>query len=138
MALLKAREAVMSNFRPILAAANITEQQWRVLRALAEAHGPLSVSQLADRTLLLGPSLSRILTRLEAKGLLHRAAAADDARRAVISLNPAGQALLAEFGPLSEARYRWIEAQLGAAQLQLLYEVLAATADAVATPGREG
>lgn len=137
MALLKAREAVMSNFRPFLAAEDVTEQQWRVLRALADADGPLSVSQLAERTLLLGPSLSRILTGLEARGLLDRATASDDARRAVISINRGGRSLLAKIGPRSEARYRWIEEQLGAGELARLYELLALVAEAVADPGRD-
>jgi homoprotocatechuate degradation regulator HpaR len=130
MALLKARETVMSHFRPILAAENITEQQWRVLRALADADRPLSVSQIVERTFLLGPSLSRILAGLERRGLLDRDTASDDARRALISANPDGRALLAKIGPLSEARYRWIEDRLGAGQLDRLYDLLALVADA--------
>ncbi|MDU2926702.1 MAG: homoprotocatechuate degradation operon regulator HpaR, partial [Bradyrhizobium sp.] len=35
MALLRAREAVMRQFRPILRQHGLTEQQWRILRALA-------------------------------------------------------------------------------------------------------
>ena len=46
IALLEAREAVMSRFRPMLATHDITEQQWRVLRVLAEA-GPLEATELA-------------------------------------------------------------------------------------------
>jgi homoprotocatechuate degradation regulator HpaR len=129
MALLKAREAVMSQFRPILAAENITEQQWRVLRALADADQPLSVSQIVERTFLLGPSLSRILAGLERRGLLDRDTASEDARRALISANPAGRALLAKVGPLSEARYRSIEERLGTGELDRLYELLALVAD---------
>lgn len=138
MALLKAREAVMSNFRPILAAEGLTEQQWRVLRALADADDPMSVNQLAERSLLLGPSLSRILTGLEARGLLDRTKAPDDARRAVIAINGGGRALLAKIGPRSEARYRWIEEQLGDGELARLYELLALVAHAVVDPGRRG
>ena len=138
MALLKAREAVMSNFRPILAAEGLTEQQWRVLRALADADNPMSVNQLAERSLLLGPSLSRILTGLEARGVLDRTKAPEDARRAVIAINGGGRALLAKIGPRSETRYRWIEAQLGDGELARLYELLALLADSVVDPGRRG
>ena len=60
MALLRTREAVMWLFRPGLRSRGVTEQQWRILRALAHA-GPLEVTELADATFLLGPSLSRIL-----------------------------------------------------------------------------
>ena len=43
MALLRAREATMRWFRPHLAAHGLTEQRWRVLRALTSADGPLDV-----------------------------------------------------------------------------------------------
>ena len=50
--LLQARESVIAHFRPILKAHGLTEQQWRVLRALVDA-GPLEplieeLSQLVD------------------------------------------------------------------------------------------
>ena len=66
MELLRAREAVMRRFRPGLRGHGVTEQQWRILRALAHS-GPLEVSQLADATCLLAPSLSRILPDMGVK-----------------------------------------------------------------------
>src|SRR5690349_9893825 len=56
MELLRAREAVMRQFRPALRDNGVTEQQWRILRALAHS-GPLEVSALAEATCLLAPSL---------------------------------------------------------------------------------
>ena len=38
IALLQAREAAMSYFRPIVKRHNLTEQQWRIVRILAESH----------------------------------------------------------------------------------------------------
>ena len=58
MALLLAREATMRRFRPSLAEHGLTEQQWRVLRALASADQPIEVSVLAERTALLAPSVT--------------------------------------------------------------------------------
>ncbi len=37
IALLQAREAAMSYFRPIVKRHNLTEQQWRIVRILAES-----------------------------------------------------------------------------------------------------
>src|SRR5215472_5009922 len=71
MALLRAREAVMRLFRPGLRQRRVTEQQWRILRALAHA-GPLEISELAETTCLLAPSLSRILPELERRSLISR------------------------------------------------------------------
>src|SRR5262245_61859399 len=62
--LLRAREAVMSHFRPILAAHDVTEQQWRVIRVLFEA-GTLDASEVADKASILAPSLTRMIRSLE-------------------------------------------------------------------------
>ena len=60
MLLLRGREAVMRYFRPSLLEHGVTEQQWRVLRALSTAD-EMEVMMLASATYLLAPSLSRIL-----------------------------------------------------------------------------
>ncbi len=124
MALLRAREAVMRQFRPILTEHDVTEQQWRVLRALHDADEPLSVGELADRTYLLGPSLSRMLVALEARSLILRRAA-DDARRSEIVIAPGGRDVVAAVAPQSEAAYTAIDEQLDPGELDHLYELLA-------------
>ena len=50
MALLLARESTMRRFRPLLAEHGLTEQQWRVLRALASADEPIEVSETSSTT----------------------------------------------------------------------------------------
>ncbi|MGI9614255.1 MAG: homoprotocatechuate degradation operon regulator HpaR [Acidimicrobiales bacterium] len=120
MALLRAREAAMRLFRPLLAEHDLTEQQWRVLRALAATGERMDVGALADRTFLLGPSLSRILTNLEGRGLIDRTAAPDDQRRSLIALDPQGAALVSRIAPSSEATYNRIESQFGSARLSAL------------------
>lgn len=124
MALLQAREAAMRLFRPMLADHDLTEQQWRVLRALNAEDHPLEVGVLAEHTFLLAPSLSRILANLEARSLVARTTAAHDQRRSLIALTPDGQALVGRVGPQSEALYNSIEEHFGAARLeQLLHEL---------------
>src|SRR5215470_17572845 len=104
MALLRAREAVMRRFRPGLRRHGVTEQQWRVLRALAHS-GPMEVTELASATFLLAPSLSRILPDMETRALIKRTQADADLRRSVISLEPKGLRLIASHAPFSEATY---------------------------------
>ena len=120
MALLQAREATMRLFRPALAEHGLTEQQWRVLRALAASAAPLEVGELADSTFLLGPSLSRILTNLEGRGLVARRTVQSDQRRNEISLSRIGQTLVSEVAPTSEAIYNRIEAAFGKNHLSAL------------------
>ena len=49
IALLQAREAAMGYFRPIVKRHNLTEQQWRIVRVLAE-HPSMDFHDLACRT----------------------------------------------------------------------------------------
>ena len=72
----------MRQFRPSLRRHDLTEQQWRILRALA-AIDTIEVSELARTAFLLGPSLSRILRDLEARKLIERKTAKTDLRRGV-------------------------------------------------------
>ncbi len=124
MALMRAREAVMRHFRPSLAEHDLTEQQWRVLRALEDADDALSVGELAERTNLLGPSLSRMLTTLDERRLIARSSVAGDARRAEIRITTIGVELVAAVAPRSEAAYEHIERRLGPGELEALYVLL--------------
>lgn len=93
IALLRAREKVMGPIRLMLHDVGVTEQQWRVLRVLDE-EGPLDPTHIAEQACLLLPSLTRILQKLEAKGLVTRCTDNRDRRRQVISATDAGRALI--------------------------------------------
>jgi len=104
MQLLQAREAAMAHFRPMLRGHDLTEQQWRVIRVLA-SEASLDAGELARRSLLLAPSLSRILTHLEAQEMVVRDPDPTDQRRSVLRLTAAGRKKFAAVGPDSEALY---------------------------------
>jgi homoprotocatechuate degradation regulator HpaR len=125
MSLLRAREAVMRQFRPSLRNHGLTEQQWRILRALS-AVDEIEVTELAHVAFLLGPSLSRILRDLEARQLIERKAAETDARRAVVSISAKGLKLIEAVAPTSEAIYAEITRRFGARKLAELQEMLGA------------
>jgi homoprotocatechuate degradation regulator HpaR len=123
MTLLRAREAVMRPFRASLRRHGVTEQQWRVLRALDQS-GEVDAAELANATFLLGPSLSRILRDLDRRGLIAKRAVKADLRRARIAIAPAGRALIEEIRPESEAIYAEISARFGLEPLILLQSML--------------
>jgi homoprotocatechuate degradation regulator HpaR len=133
MALMRARESVMRHFRPKLQAANLTEQQWRTLRALGNGE-EMEATRLAVATFLLAPSLTRILRDLEARGLVLRRAGPRDARVALIKLSPEGATLLRELGAHSEQIYSAIEARLGRERLNALMLELSAVAQDLQAP----
>ena len=123
--LLKARELAMARFRPMLRSHQLTEQQWRVLRVLAANEGSaIDATTLAERAMLLAPSLSRILQYLEGEGFVRRVADQQDQRRAYIELTPAGRRKFAAVGPDAERQYAAIEARFGRRKLAMLYELL--------------
>jgi homoprotocatechuate degradation regulator HpaR len=124
MALLRCREAVMARFRPTLRQHGISEQQWRILRALA-SDGPMRAGDLAAATLLSAPSVSRLLKSLSARGLIRRAASTDDLRATRITITAKGRRLVEQIAPLSEAIYADIAAAVGARDLDDLYRMLA-------------
>jgi homoprotocatechuate degradation regulator HpaR len=128
MALMRAREAIMRRFRAILGEHDVTEQQWRVLRALADVDGSLTAGELADRTFLLGPSLSRMLVTLDERGLIRRSTDAVDGRRSQIAISAPGRRLVGAIAPHSEMVYDEISAQLGSEDLERLYDLLRRTA----------
>ena len=124
MALLQAREAAMRLFRPLLAKHDLTEQQWRVLRALAASTQDLEVGEIAEQTFLLSPSLTRILSNLEGRQLISRATVAKDQRRSAISLTGSGHDLVTDIAPKSETIYSLIEAAFGSKRLASLLDEL--------------
>ena len=125
MALLKAREEVMAGFRPNLRAHNITEQQWRALKSLAQ-HDEMRAGQLARASLISMPSLTRILRALEAQGLIQRRAEQRDQRAALISLTEAGHAMVVSVSSGAEHRYDQIAEAFGPEQLEQLHHLLEA------------
>ena len=136
MALMRTREAVMRHFRPSLRDHDLTEQQWRVLRALDHA-GPLEATDLARQTVLLAPSLSRILRDLESRGLVERAVVQSDLRRSVIRVSDAGAALIGSIAPDSEATYESIARRFGRGKLKTLFALLNELEQTLDTPGEQ-
>lgn len=92
--LLAAREAVMAPIRPHLRNSNVTEQQWRVLRVLADAEF-LDARGIADQALLYAPTVTRILKELGERKLIERQVDPDDGRRSIISITAEGRRLVA-------------------------------------------
>ena len=62
--------------------------------ASIDRHGPLTPSELAERERIQRPTVTRLLVRLEAAGLIARAADPADGRSSLITVTPAGRDLL--------------------------------------------
>ena len=121
--LIQAREALMTQFRPILNQANITDQQWRIIRLLAE-NGTLDFQDLANKACILRPSLTGILTRLEKAGMAVRLKPSNDQRRVFLKLTQEGEKLYQSIGEKVDERYDAIENVFSKEKLEKLKELL--------------
>jgi len=117
IALLKARDSVMARFRPLLQRNGFTEQQWRVIRVLAE-RSSCDASELAAASCILPASLSRILRALQQAGILVFSPSDADSRRLVVTLTGNGRRHFQDMGIESERIYRQIEQDVGTAELE--------------------
>lgn len=123
MSLLRAREVVMAQFRPILAQHGVSEQQWRVIRVLGE-QSPLDATELAERASILAPSLTRIIKALEERKLITRGKVEGDGRRVMLAIAPKGQVLIAEVAPESSAIYDEVQKRIGHERYEQLLDLL--------------
>jgi MarR family transcriptional regulator, organic hydroperoxide resistance regulator len=87
-----AARSVLSVYRPLLEPMGLTHPQYLVMLALW-GKSPLAVKELIELLQLDGPTLSPLLKRLEAAGLVTRTRAPDDERQLRVDLTPRGRAL---------------------------------------------
>jgi DNA-binding MarR family transcriptional regulator len=75
------------------------------------AHGPLNLGELAEHERVAPPSITKIVGRLEADGLVSRAPDPKDRRVARVAVTPAGDALMDE---IHRRKNAWLAARINA------------------------
>ncbi|MFD1814477.1 MarR family winged helix-turn-helix transcriptional regulator [Rhodococcus gannanensis] len=131
-ALAVANRAVLAVYRPLLEPMGLTHPQYLVMLALW-GEAPMSVKAIGAALQLDSPTLSPLLKRLEASGLITRTRSAEDERTLVVDLTDAGRALRAEAEKIPPA----VVAALGVGlpQLEELHRVLTDINKAALTAG---
>lgn len=94
-ALYSANHAMNRFYQPLLKALGLTYPQYLVMTALWERDGQL-VSDIGRRLFLESNTLTPLLKRLEALGLVRRERGREDERQVKVSLTDAGRALQKE------------------------------------------
>lgn len=123
IALLRARETVMTPIREMLAQSGVNEQKWRVLRVLDE-NGPQEQTSIAHAACLLLPSLTRIIQSMEADGLLARETDAADRRKSIVTITEKGRAVISSHAGVSKELFARLEATFGREKLDELLDLL--------------
>lgn len=120
-ALYSASLAMTKLYKPLLDTLGLTYPQYLVMLALWERDG-LTVSELGERLFLDSGTLTPLLKRLEAAGLLVRLRDVQDERRVRITLTGQGRALRDGAQPIPHcvlARTQCTPADIGALTAQL-------------------
>ncbi len=92
LALYTASRAMTARYRPLLADLGLTYPQYLVMVLLWE-DGSSTVGQIGSRLRLESSTLSPLLKRLQAMGLVVRTRAPDDERSVAVALTASGRAL---------------------------------------------
>jgi DNA-binding MarR family transcriptional regulator len=116
----------------VLKAAELSATQYNVLRILRGSPDGLPCGEIASRMITRDPDITRLLDRLEKRGLILRSRESKDRRMVVTRIAPEGLKLLARLDePVKQAHRRQL-GHLGRERLRMLTELLhAARAAAV-------
>lgn len=101
-AVYSAAHAVMRTYRPLLEALGLTYPQYLVMLILWESPEQ-TVGGIAERMLLDSSTLTPLLKRLEATGLIRRRRNPDNERQLIVTLTDEGRALRARAEAIPEA-----------------------------------
>ena len=103
--LYSAGRAMSKAYRPLLEPLGLTYPQYLVMMVLWAGDG-LTVSEIGERLFLDSATLTPLLKRLQAAGLVTRTRASEDERQVLIALTAAGRALKAKAGSVPSGIFR--------------------------------
>ena len=107
-----------------------TEEHWRILHVLSDEQGR-SMGELAELVLLNGPALTKNMDKLVSRGVVQRAADANDNRKVLVFISDFGLEVVARLKERVDAHHDSIEEALGprkTSQLKRLLESFIAEA----------
>lgn len=91
-AIARLHRALSGSMEGVLQHSNLSLEQWRVLEHLSDREG-CAMGDLALTVLMNHPALTKMIDRMVADGLVHRAPDAHDQRRVLVFLSDRGAAL---------------------------------------------
>ena len=109
--------------------------EWRVLGTLSRGGG-YTVGALARATLFKQPTLSKVLDRLERRGLVRRAAAGMDLRQSLVGLTAKGRKRIGPVVSAARRREKAFLKEFRAADVKALKRLLKGFADRLEEKGR--
>ncbi|HEX9727939.1 MAG TPA: MarR family transcriptional regulator [Gemmatimonadales bacterium] len=125
LGLIRTTDVVRRRLAEVLAPAEVTPQQYNVLRILrgAEPEG-LNTLAIAERMVERAPGITRMLDRLEKRGWVRRRRATDDRRCVGVRISASGLALLSGLDDVVNATDRHLASGLSEQELHTLIDLL--------------
>ena len=126
LALLLASEAVRWRFAQLIVGrGELTFQQYNVLRILRGAGGAgLPTLSIVERMIERTPGITRLIDRLEAKGLVARDRSANDRRQVLCRITPRGSAKLKALDPAMDQLDQDALGSLGESEVETFIRLL--------------
>ena len=110
----------------VLKTESLSATQYNVLRILRGAPDGLPCGEIAHRMITRDPDITRLLDRLEKRGLISRCRETKDRRTVIARITPEGLTLLARLDEPVQAAHRKQLGHLGRERLRALTELLRA------------
>ena len=125
--LLRTADMLSRGFGPVLKAEGISATQYNVLRILRGAREAIPCGEIASRMITRDPDITRLLDRLEKRGLISRRREATDRRTVLAKITSEGLDLLARLdAPVREVHRKQLS-HLGRKRQQTLAGLLRAS-----------
>lgn len=119
----RASALVPSSFHEQVRARGLSVSEWRVLASLADGE-PMTTGALAQVSLSKGPTATRLLDRMQAKGHVERIASPDDRRVTLIRITDGGKAVVSELMRLAREQEKRVLELFGVRASRLLKQEL--------------
>ena len=122
--LLRTCDQLARRLAGVLKRADLSPTQYNVLRILRGAPEGLACGEIAGRMITRDPDVTRLLDRLEKRGLIARSRESRDRRMVLTSITPEGLSALAELDQPIQEVHRQQLGHLGRNRLATLSELL--------------
>jgi DNA-binding MarR family transcriptional regulator len=122
--LLRATDMLSRGLIAVLKTEDLSATQYNVLRILRGAPEGLPCGEIANRMITRDPDITRLLDRLEKRGLISRTREVKDRRTVTARITPAGLKLLGSLDEPVQTTHRKQLGHLGRNRLRALTELL--------------
>jgi DNA-binding MarR family transcriptional regulator len=112
LGLVAAERTLRAAHAAALAPHGLTPEEWRALDAV-ERNSGMAIGELARVAAFNLPALSKLADRMVERGFLRRQRHAEDTRRVLVQVTPAGARVAAVVRPIVEAAEREVGRRLG-------------------------